>query len=224
MAYVIAFEGIDGTGKGTQYELAIKMLQEAGKRVKCLSFPVYESFFGQEIGAYLTGKKGVRADTVDSKSMALWFALDRFEALSHLDLSEYDVLLVNRYLLSNAVYQSIRPRDIGQPDILDFVLELEYGHFHIPEMDLCFVFDMDLEAAKNNVAKKGFRDYVGGDGSDIYESINDIQLRAREKYLEFSRRMPDIVQVISCMEDGRLKSIDEVSSMVRDVLQKKGLL
>ena len=71
---------------------------------------------------------------------------------------------------------------------------------------------MDLEAAANNVDRKGFRDYVGN-GRDIYESIPAIQLRAREKYLAYAARL-DSVSVIPCMEGGRLKSIDEIGALV----------
>ena len=124
MAYVITFEGIDGTGKGTQMDRLAASLNARGLRVKVLSFPIYDSFFGSEVGAFLTGRDGVRADTVDGKSMALWFALDRFEAFRRFDMSDCDVLLINRYVLSNAVYQSIRDCDLGKPDLLDFILSL----------------------------------------------------------------------------------------------------
>lgn len=217
MAYIIAFEGIDGTGKGTQMQCAAQYLENAGLRVGQLSFPIYESFFGHEIGDLLTGRDGVRADSVDGKSMALWFALDRFEAFQTFDLSSVDVLLINRYVLSNAVYQSIRDCDIGKPDLLDFVMALEHEHFGIPRVDACLLFDMDLEQAAENVGKKGYRAYVGSKTSDIYESIPELQRRAREKYLLYAAGS-SIVHVIPCMEHGKLKSIDAISLLVRNVL------
>lgn len=213
MRRVITFEGIDGTGKGTQMERLAAALKARGLRVACISFPMYDSFFGAQVGRYLTGRDGVRADEVDGKSMALWFALDRFEAFQRADYSDCDVLLINRYVLSNAVYQSIRDCDIGRPDLLDFVLETEHEHFHIPRPDRILLFDMDLDAAAQNVVKKGFRSYVG-QGRDIYESIPAIQLRARRKYLEYAARL-DNVSVIPCMaENGALKSIEDIGMLV----------
>ena len=213
MRRVITFEGIDGTGKGTQMERLAAALKARGLRVACISFPMYDSFFGAQVGRYLTGRDGVRADEVDGKSMALWFALDRFEAFQKADYSDCDVLLINRYVLSNAVYQSIRDCDIGRPDLLDFVLETEHEHFHIPRPDRILLFDMDLDAAAQNVVKKGFRSYVG-QGRDIYESIPAIQLRARRKYLEYAARL-DNVSVIPCMaENGALKSIEDIGMLV----------
>ena len=212
MTKIIAFEGIDGTGKTVQIEQLRLRFEKKGMRVLTLSFPVYTSFFGTEIGKFLTGKEGVAANQVDQKSMALWFALDRFEAFSGLDYSGYDVLLINRFVLSNAVYQSIRDLDLGKPDLFDFVMELEHGQFQLPVPDLYLIFDMDPGNASENVGKKGFRDYTG-DQKDVYESLPDLQKRARAKYLEYASRM-DHVSVIPCIRDGRLKSVEEISELV----------
>jgi len=125
MTKIIAFEGIDGTGKTVQLKrLADRLAAEGRYRVHTLSFPMYDTFFGAECGRLLSGSGGVSANDVDGKSMALWYALDRFEAFQSRDLSSTDVLLINRYVLSNAVYQSVRDRDLGMPDLLDFILEL----------------------------------------------------------------------------------------------------
>lgn len=213
MTKIIAFEGIDGTGKTVQLNRLQERLKADGRfRVETISFPMYDTFFGAEVGRLLSGSGGVSANDVDQKSMALWYALDRFEAFQTFDYSSADVLLINRYILSNAVYQSVRARDLGKPDLLDFVLELEYEHFRIPKADAHIVFDMNPETASENVGKKGFRDYVG-DQADIYEALPDIQKRAREKYIEYAARMPGII-MIPCMEANRLKSIEAIGTLV----------
>lgn len=213
MTKIIAFEGIDGTGKTVQLQRLYERLTADGRfRVKTLSFPMYDTFFGAECGRLLSGSGGVRANEVDGKSMALWYALDRFEAFQTFDYSDADVLLINRYILSNAVYQSVRERDLGKPDLLEFVIELEYEHFKIPRADAHIVLDMNPENAYENVNKKGFRDYVG-DQPDIYEALPDIQKRAREKYIEYASRMPGI-HIIPCMEQKRLKSIEAIGELI----------
>lgn len=212
MTKIIAFEGIDGTGKTVQLQRLYEHLVSLGLRVKTRSFPMYDTFFGAECGRLLSGSGGVRANEVDQRSMALWYALDRFEAFQHFDFSDADVLLINRYVLSNAVYQSVRDRDLGKPDLLDFVLELEYNHFRIPAANAHIVLDMNSEQAYENVGKKGFREYVG-DQPDIYEALPEIQKRARQKYIEYAARMPN-VHIIPCMEQNQLKSIEAIGSLV----------
>lgn len=191
-------------------------LKAAGQQVLTLSFPVYTAFFGAEVGRLLSGRDGVNACDVEGRSMALWYALDRFEALKDFDMGSADVLLINRYVLSNAVYQSIRDCDLGKPDLLDFVLELEYAHFGIPRADAHLVLDMAPANAALNVDKKGFRDYVG-EARDVYEAIPSIQERARLKYLEYAERM-DNIYVIHCMGPDGLKSIDEIADNIASVL------
>ena len=219
MTKIIAFEGIDGTGKTVQLQRLFDRLAAEGKyRVETVSFPMYDTFFGAECGRLLSGSGGVRANEVDQRSMALWYALDRFEAFRDRDLSNTDVLLINRYVLSNAVYQSVRERDLGKPDLLDFVLELEYEHFRIPKADAHIVLDMNPEQAYENVGKKGFREYVG-DQPDIYEALPDIQKRARQKYIDYSQRMAGI-HIIPCMEQNRLKSIADIGKLVDSVVDR----
>ena len=138
--------------------------------------------------------------------------MDRFEAFRDLDYSGADVLLINRYILSNAVYQSVRDCDLDKPDLLEFVIELEHEHFRIPRADAHIVLDMNPENAYENVGKKGYRDYVG-DQPDIYEALPDIQKRARQKYNEYAKRMPGI-HIIPCMEQNKLKSIAAIGELI----------
>jgi len=218
MTKIIAFEGIDGTGKTVQMQRQyVRLTQERGLNVKTLSFPMYQSFFGAEVGRLLSGSDGVTASEVDGKSMALWYALDRFEAFRDFDYSDADVLLINRYVLSNAVYQSVRDRDLGKPDLLGFIWELEHAHLKIPQADAYVVLDMNAESASENVSKKGFREYVGN-RADVYESIPGIQQRARLKYLEYAKRLDNIF-LVPCMDQNRLKSIEAIGTLVDRVLE-----
>lgn len=217
MTKIIVIEGIDGTGKTVQLTNLHHRLEARGYRVMSIGFPVYESFFGSQVGRYLTNKDGISASDVDAKSMALWFAMDRFAAFQNLDYAWADVLLINRYVLSNAVYQSIREQDLDKPDLLDFVLELEHGQLKLPRPDGYIVLDMNLEAASENVVKKGFREYVGASQKDVYESTDGIQERARKKYQEYAKRL-DTISILNCMGVSGLKSIDEIGSLIDAVV------
>jgi len=219
---IITIEGIDGSGKTVQFGRLLDGLRAMGYSVDTKSFPVYESFFGKQVGRYLSGEEGVLATEVDQKSMALWYALDRWEAFAGWQDGEYDYLIINRYVLSNAVYQSIRDRDLGRTDIMDWVFDLEYGHFGLPRPDLNIFFDVAAENAGRNVDKKGYRDYVG-EGRDVYERSRGMQERARDMYLTAAERYSDVC-VINCMEKGAMLPPEAIAARVMQALRERGLL
>ncbi|MBR3382471.1 MAG: dTMP kinase [Clostridia bacterium] len=220
---IITIEGIDGSGKTVQFNKLREGLTARGYSVDTKSFPVYESFFGSQVGRLLSGEEGVLATDVDQKSMALWFALDRFEAFRDWRDGEYDFLIINRYVLSNAVYQSIRDRDHEKPDIIDWVFELEYGHFGLPRPDLNVFFDVNTERAGQNVDRKGFREYVGGECRDVYERSSGIQERASAMYRLASERYEDVC-VVNCMDGASMRAPDDIARDVMLLLSERGLI
>ena len=219
---IITIEGIDGSGKTVQFGRLCANLEAMGFSVLTKEFPAYDSFFGKQVGRLLSGEEGVLATEVDQKSMALWYALDRWEDFKTFRDGEFDFLVMNRYVLSNAVYQSIRDRDLGKPDLMDWVFELEYGHFSLPRPDLNIFFDVNTDRAGKNVDQKGFRGYVG-EGRDVYESSLGMQERARNMYLAAAERYGDIT-VIDCMEGGAMRSPDDIAKSVMDELKTRGLI
>jgi len=70
--------------------------------------------------------------------MAVLFALDRRAAGDELRaaLAESDVLLVDRYLASNAAYGAARLHQSGDGEFVSWVRELELERFGIPAPDL----------------------------------------------------------------------------------------
>src|SRR6266516_7919816 len=101
---LIAIEGLDGAGKTTQ----VSLLAERLAPHEVVSFPRYDTFFGRQIRMLLDGVGGISAQTVDPRSMALWYALDRAQWARDRKAGSDGVVLLNRYALSNAVYQSAR--------------------------------------------------------------------------------------------------------------------
>ena len=220
---VIAIEGIDGSGKSVQFNRLREALELRGHTVDAREYPVYESYFGGMVGRYLSGTDGIKADAVDGNSMALWFALDRWENLKDYRDGGADYMLINRYVLSNAVYQSIRDIDVDRPDVTDWVFDLEYEHFGLPRADLFLFYDVAPAQAEQNVMKKGFRDYVGGEKKDVYEASEGIQQRARAKYLETASKRSDI-EIIQCMGQDGIRSIEDIAAETLRVLKKRSLI
>ncbi len=215
---IIAFEGIDGSGKTVQINLVENQLIKAGGKVLTKSFPVYESFFGKEVGFLLSGKdENINANKVDAKSMSLWYALDRSKSFEGFNYKSADYLLLNRFTLSSVVYQSIRAPKETRMDLIDWIFELEHSQLNLPAPDLYIVFDLDPDTSKANVLNKGHRDYVG-DKADVYEESDVIMKEARDVYKLLANKY-DSIKIINCLnQEGKMKTPEEVNSIVMELI------
>lgn len=222
MSYItIAFEGIDGSGKGVQFARLKERFESMGLKVGTMDFPKYDSFFGNEIGIYLAGKGKATAATVDPKSMVLWYAMDRVMAYRDFPPPEdCDVVLLNRSTLANAAYQGTRVSDDERRDFLKWIFDLEFSELRIPRPDLFFLFDIPIETSTNNVAKKGHRDYVG-DSADVYEKDLAYLDSVRRSYLACADIMENIVKIDCTDGTINMRSKDDIHNQVFDIICEK---
>lgn len=177
---LVAVEGLDGAGKTTQ----VALLADALSAVDVVSFPRYDTFFGRHIRDLLAATGEPSAQSVDPRSMALWYALDRVQWARDRKPVPDGVVLLNRYTLSNAVYQSARAQD---PTLFDWVLRLEFEELGLPRPDLTVVLDVGPETSQRRVGSRGER--------DVYERATDLLARVREGYLAAAANQRDVVVV-----------------------------
>ena len=186
---LIAIEGIDRAGKTTQTQLLAGALSGRGLRIATLSFPRYESFFGRRIRALLDGHGPTSAATLDPQSMSLWYALDRWDAFEHLD-EGHDVVLLNRYTLSNAVYQSSRAPAERADALFEWLIELEHGRLGLPVPALTVVLDVPPGLSQ----QRSF-DGARSEAPDVYERSAALLDAARRRYLVAADRMHGVVVI-----------------------------
>ncbi|MCD7886050.1 MAG: hypothetical protein LUG44_00285 [Clostridiales bacterium] len=219
---IIGIEGLDGSGKTVQAERLRAALCKTGKTVLVLDFPQYSSFFGKEIGALLSGKDGATAMELDGKSMCLWYAIDRWDTIHKLPLERYDYVIFNRYVLSNAVYQTARGCGGYDRAFLEWVFALEHTRLELPVPDVYLYFDTQASVTGENVLKKGQRGYV--EGLDVYERSQDLLTRCHGLYRRLAAEIEE-VQVVPCMDaDGTLRSIEDIHEQALAALNERGLL
>lgn len=217
----LCIEGLDGSGKTVQCGLLADALRQAGKRVFLIDFPQYESPLGREIGRFLSGRdETANADSVDAKSMCLWYAADRWNALKNVDFSQYDYVVFNRYTLSSAVYQTARRYGGVNEDFIQWVFSLEHGVFGLPEPDAYLFLNTEIAGCAENLTHKGERTYV--DGLDLYERSQSLLVCCREIYLHCAE-VYENVHLVPCTGPDGLLPVDVIHRRVMETLAAAGV-
>jgi len=163
---LIAFEGLDQSGKQTQAELLRDRLIAAGRSVFLLSFPDYGTPIGEEIERALRGARNYAPDV-----MQLLYVANRYEWRTEIERrrSDGEILICDRYLASSVAY--------GEAQGLDPVWLLEIQR-HLPQPDLTFLLDIVPEVS----ARRKTSD------RDKYERDLALLGRVRNSYLSLAEK------------------------------------
>ena len=99
--HLIAFEGLDQSGKQTQAEMLRDRLKAEGHKSRLVSFPDYGTSIGEEIARALQGEREYGADV-----MQLLYVANRYERKADLQrwLDGGLVLVCDRYRASSVAY------------------------------------------------------------------------------------------------------------------------
>ena len=158
---LVAFEGLDQSGKQTQAERLRDRLLAEGRQVRLLSFPDYQTPIGQEIGRALRGEREYTADV-----MQLLYVANRYEWKPTIDADRREgaIVICDRYLASSVAY--------GEAQGLDAAW-LRDAQRHLPAPDVTFLLDIAPEvSARRKTADR-----------DKYERDLALLGRVRESYL-----------------------------------------
>lgn len=187
MSVLIAVEGLDGAGKRTLIDGVVADLRARGLRVDTLAFPRYDRSVHADLAAEaLRGAHGDLAASVSA--MALLFALDRADARDGLSklLADNDIVILDRYVASNAAYSAARSSQAADGEIVGWVGELEFDRFAVPVPALQVLLDVPTEVAAERARKRGELD--ASRALDAYERDGGLQNRTAAVYRELAER------------------------------------
>jgi dTMP kinase len=214
LGVLIAIEGIDGAGKGTQAARVAEAAAARGYSVTSFSFPLYDGNpFSRAIADYLNGEFG-GADDVHPELAGLLYAGDRFHAKPRLlaALAESDLVVCDRYVASNAAHQGAKLTGEARRRLLDWLDEVEYGEFGLPRPELVVLLDAPVALARELVGRKAARGYTTLE-ADIHEADPGHSGATRAVYLELARR--DGWRVVETAgAEGAARGVDEIADEV----------
>ena len=178
---LIAIEGLDGAGKRTLTRGLRAAFEADGKTVASLSFPRYGHSVPADIASEaLHGAHGDLSSSV--YAMAVLFALDRAGARDEIELlhTEYDVLILDRYVASNAAYSAARLHQGADGEVVAWVRELEYGRLRLPAPDWQVLLDVPVALAAERAQHRA--DTEADRAKDAYERDDGLQQRTGDVY------------------------------------------
>lgn len=159
--HLIAFEGLDQSGKQTQAERLLEAFRQAGRKAEFLTFPEYTTSIGEEIGLALKGERDYQPDTLQ-----LLYIANRFEFRPRIIewLAAGTMVVCDRYLASSIAYGEAQGVDTG------WLSEIQRP---LPQPSLTLF--MDMSPSVSLTRKKADR--------DKFERDMPLLERVRESYI-----------------------------------------
>jgi dTMP kinase len=170
---LIAFEGLDQSGKQTQAERLLAAFRAAGHHSEFLTFPAYDTAIGDEIDKALHGQRDYQPDTLQ-----LLYIANRFEFKPRIEawLAAGTMVVCDRYLASSIAY--------GDAQSVDGAWLAEIQRL-LPQPSLTILLDIAPDASLNR--KQVAR--------DKFERDLPMLGRVRESYLRQAGQSTDWIRL-----------------------------
>ncbi len=208
MGKLIVIEGTDGSGKSTQFRLLSEYLQQENVAFKRLVFPRYDQESSALIRMYLGGAFGTKPSDVNACAASAFYAVDRYASYK-MDWGQWyedgGVVISVRYTTSNAVHQASKVAPEEREEFLHWLYDFEYHKLGLPRPDLIIYLDVPTDFTEKLLRH---REQDTNTKADIHEQDMGYLATCREsgraaaKYYGW--------QVISCVRDGEMRSIEDI--------------
>jgi dTMP kinase len=172
----VAFEGVEGSGKGTQIRLAKEWLESQGIKVVVTREPGGTPV-GEELRKVLLDHQTGR---IEPRTEALMFAASRAQHVATVirpALAEGAVVICDRYIDSSLAYQGWA-RGLGEQDVLTLNVWATQGLFP----DLVLLLHLEPEAGLLRSLEEP--DRIEMEGEDFHAKVADAYLRIAEEHPE----------------------------------------
>lgn len=213
---IVIESGIDGSGKSIQFELLYDRLQKEGYKVHKVKFPDYESASSALVRMYLEGDFGDNPQDINLYAVSTFYAVDRFASFQLKWKKLYEegaIILADRYTTSNMVYQAAKISDKDlQQEYLDWLRDLEFNKFALPEPDLVLFLDMP--------PRFSFEFIENREEQDIHERDREYLLSTYEHAVGIARSYK--WSIINCTREGELRSIENIHEEIHERVIKSG--
>lgn len=217
MGKLIVFEGTDGSGKSTQFELLAKRLEAEQIGFQRLRFPQYEEPSSALIRMYLGGAFGDDPEAVNAYAASTFYAVDRYASYQRVWKDYYQgggLVVSDRYTTSNAVHQGSKVPEGERAEFFRWLYDLEYNRMGLPRPDLVVLLDMPVELSEQLMRK---REQSTGTHADIHERDEDYLKKCRDVALHAAKYYG--WWTVSCAKDGAIRGVEDIHEEVYAIVK-----
>ena len=217
MGKLIIFEGLDGSGKGTQTELACQSLRQKGYDPLKITFPDYESESSALVKMYLSGQFGQKPDDVNAYAASTFYAVDRYASYKTSWGAAYrsnSLIISDRYTTSNAVHQCSKLPPMHWDGFLEWLFDFEYKKLGLPAPDAVIYLAVDPDVSQRLIAERDNGDQTK---MDIQEKDTEYLARSRAAAEYCARKLGWKRIECTTVADG-VKTIRSVEDIHAEVL------
>ncbi len=205
---LIVLEGIDGSGKSTQFSLLTERLKKDSVDFRPAVFPRYNESSSALLKSYLAGDFGKNPRDVSAYAASTFFFVDRFASYKT-DWGQYyengGLVLCDRYTTSNAIHQGAKLPENELIGFLDWLYDFEFRLMELPKPDLVLYMDISLEISLSQLNSRQEKTKTSG---DIHETHADY-LKACISTGKIAAERLGWVK-ISCMDGTRMRSAEDI--------------
>ncbi|MFA6437287.1 MAG: hypothetical protein WC242_03925 [Candidatus Paceibacterota bacterium] len=197
---IIVFEGIDGSGKETQFKLFIELLRKLRVPFKTFDFPQYQKTIGGKILRFVLDGKFCNPSDIPIKLFSFFYALDRKTVANEIRKASRQnyVVALNRYTTSNKGHQTWKFKTLEeQEEYLAWLEKLEHDDLGIPQEDIVVFFDLNIENALMLINKRQR-------GTDKVETDVDYLTNSLEMYRKLAQKYSHWITIKCEGENGVL--------------------
>lgn len=219
--HFIVIDGIDGSGKKTQFDLLKQRLEREGHTIATADFPQYGQKSAGLVEEYLNGIYGT-AEEVGPYAASILYAVDRFAASKKIRqwINEGTTVISNRYVTSNMGHQGAQIHDpVERTKFFAWNDALEFTTFKIPKPDLNIILHVPAKIAQELVDRKTARSYTTNKRDILEADLKHLE-RAEQTYIEMTQTFPNFT-LVECTEDDAILSPETIHEKIWQVVMSK---
>lgn len=218
---IVVFEGLDGSGKGTQSNKLSARMSARCVDNALYSFPNYKGTnFGLEVGKYLNGGFG-SLDSIPPQFPVMLYAMDRFEMKKSImeDIEDGANIIFDRYVPSNIAHQAVKLPENERKTFADWVKRLEYNILGMPQPDIIVFLDVPPHIASKMVEKKGSRVYTDAK-KDIHENNDFYMQKVYEMYKKMA--VEEDWVIVECTDGENMLDEEFITKKIMTEIARRG--